>query len=103
LNRSSQRSPNETEARFEHPAKRDLVERVAVDIQETGKVLCAAAQVQMIGSVRGTRVQQVQPQEIIRNSGFGNVPKYDVFIALVKQPNPPVTVIAIIEQPIEPS
>ena len=73
----------------------NLVEEVAVDIQETGKVLCAAAQVKVIGSVHWTRVQQVPPQEIIRNSGLGNAPKHNVFIALVKQPNPPLTVIAI--------
>jgi hypothetical protein len=42
--------------------------------------------VKMIPFKPAMRSQQVSPQEVIRNGRLGNTPKYDVLIALVKQP-----------------
>jgi len=63
--------------------------RICVYIQKAPKVLGPAAEVQMNCPLMTSSTPKKTPREMVGKRGFGNTPKGDVFIALMKHVNLP--------------
>ena len=70
----------------------ELVEKIAVDIQKTRQIFRTTAQMQVGRAVRQPSMEYITMQQVVGKGSFGDAPKGDVFVALVKQPTPPKAV-----------